>query len=112
MSENKQVTTGGLNIFTLVGALFIAFKLAGIGAVADWSWWWVLSPLWAPLAGVLLVIGVIFLAAFVRGIADEVGRARRARRRRKAHEKAREAEVKAVDAAMAAERKLRNGEVK
>lgn len=112
METNKQVTTSGVNIFTLVGVLFIGLKLAGVGAVADWSWWWVLSPLWAPLAGVLLVIGVIFLAAFIRGIAEEIGRSRRVRRVRKAKEKARAAEVKAVDAAMAAERKLRNGEIK
>ena len=110
--ENKQVTAGGADVFTLLLVLFVGLKLAGIGVVADWSWWWVLSPLWAPLAAFALVISGIFLAAFVRIIADEVGQARRARRVRKAHEKARAAEVKAVDAAMAAERKLRNGEVK
>lgn len=110
--ENKQVTTGGANVFTLLLVLFVGLKLAGIGVVAGWSWWWVLSPLWAPFAGIAVVFIGIFLAAFVRGIADEVGQARRARRVRKAKEKAREAEVKAVDAAMAAERKLRNGEVK
>jgi hypothetical protein len=26
--------------------MFIGLKLAGLGVVADWSWWWVFSPVW------------------------------------------------------------------
>ena len=33
--------------------LLIIFKLTGI---LNWSWWWVLSPLWIPIAIILLVI--------------------------------------------------------
>lgn len=38
--------------------LFIGLKLDG---VLDWSWWWVLSPIWIP-ALVTFVISAIFLA--------------------------------------------------
>ena len=30
----------------LIGCLFIALKLCH---VIDWSWWWVLAPIWIPL---------------------------------------------------------------
>lgn len=33
--------------------LFIGLKLGG---VIDWSWWWVLSPFWIPLAIVVVLI--------------------------------------------------------
>jgi hypothetical protein len=31
-------------------------KLAGIGQVATWSWWWVTCPLWGPAAIVLIIL--------------------------------------------------------
>ena len=42
----------------LVFAIFLFLKLAGIGIVATWSWWWVTSPLWIGLAtwAVLMVL--------------------------------------------------------
>jgi hypothetical protein len=38
--------------------------LGGWGIVATWSWWWVFSPLWIPIAIILLIIifaGIISL---------------------------------------------------
>lgn len=42
----------------LVFAIFLFLKLASIGIVATWSWWWVTSPLWIGLAiwAVLMVL--------------------------------------------------------
>ena len=37
-------------VFVVLGVLLIAMKLADIGFVADWSWWWVLSPFAAAAA--------------------------------------------------------------
>ncbi len=34
--------------FVIVGVLLIVLKVAEFGPVAEWSWWWVLSPF--PLA--------------------------------------------------------------
>lgn len=50
----------------LSGILFVVFlvlKLAKIGEVADWSWWWVTCPLWITPAIVLAiaVIGLLFV---------------------------------------------------
>jgi hypothetical protein len=61
MSDNKQVQTGGINFFGLLTIVFITLKL--IGYIA-WSWWWVLSPLWMPLAFIFGAAALIFLFAF------------------------------------------------
>ena len=41
-------------VVTLTLPFFIALKLAH---VTDWSWWWVLSPLWIPI-----LLGLVVLA--------------------------------------------------
>lgn len=48
MKETSK-TSGGIGFCGLLAILFIALKLAEIGVVASWSWWWVLSPLWIPI---------------------------------------------------------------
>ena len=45
--------TGALTI------LFIALKLLG---KIDWSWWWVLSPLWISTAIVLFILLIVLIA--------------------------------------------------
>lgn len=57
---NYSVT--GLSFFQLLTLAFIILKLTGFIA---WSWWWVLAPLWAPIAVVLLVFGGIIAIAGV-----------------------------------------------
>lgn len=51
----------------LLLVLFVGLKLTGN---IDWSWWWVLAPLWAqfalPLAVVLLLLGIAFPIGWVR----------------------------------------------
>lgn len=49
------------DFFSLLLVAFIVMKLAHIGDVAQWSWWLVLSPLWAGLA-LALIVFVIFYA--------------------------------------------------
>lgn len=68
MSDSKtNINTGyGPGLFTLLGVLFIALKLTG---VIDWSWWWVLAPLWGPMAlglAFLAVLGVVLLVLKLR----------------------------------------------
>ncbi len=55
-STTSQVFFYGLAI------LFIGLKL---GHVIDWPWYWVLSPLWGPLAAIVLVVGIIILVGAV-----------------------------------------------
>lgn len=63
MSETKTVKSGGIGFFGLLAIVFITLKLAQIGPVAAWSWWWVLSPLWIPFALVFTILFVILLIA-------------------------------------------------
>lgn len=54
MSSNS--TSGGIGFCGLLAILFIGLKLAGF---INWSWWWVLAPLWGPFVLIVLVIAVI-----------------------------------------------------
>lgn len=50
--------------FVVLCLILVCLKLTGQLA---WSWWWVLSPLWAPLAVasvVLLVVALVTLFVF------------------------------------------------
>lgn len=54
--------SGGIGFAGALTLLFIGLKL---GHVIDWSWWWVLSPLWISFAlamMILLIVGVVALA--------------------------------------------------
>lgn len=55
--ENKQTTSGGIGLANTILVVFIILKLCG---VISWSWLWVLSPIWIPLA-VAIVIFLIIL---------------------------------------------------
>jgi hypothetical protein len=46
--------------------VFVVLKLTH---VIEWSWWWVLSPLWIPLAFalVVLLVATVVLAATKKG---------------------------------------------
>jgi len=56
MGENNT-SSGGIGFFGLLTVLFIGLKLTNY---IDWSWWWVLSPLWIPISVVaIIMIGVL-----------------------------------------------------
>lgn len=57
MSDKSTSTRGGVGFGGLLTILFIALKLTGH---INWSWWWVLSPLWI-IAAIVLIVFVIAL---------------------------------------------------
>jgi len=59
MSDSKS-TSGGIGFTSLLAIVFITLKLTN---VIDWSWWWVLSPLWIP--AVILAIAFIIVFAVI-----------------------------------------------
>jgi hypothetical protein len=63
--NNKKVSGNGIGIGTVLFLIFLTLKLAEVGQVATWSWWWVTSPLWIPLVAVL---GIAVIALILAGI--------------------------------------------
>lgn len=47
--------------------VFITLKLTGF---IDWSWWWVLAPLWGPLALLYFIFAVVGLAELIASFVD------------------------------------------
>jgi hypothetical protein len=57
---------GGIGILGVLAIVFIALKLAEVGAVAKWSWWWVLAPIWMPLALALVILLVVIAVVVIK----------------------------------------------
>ena len=58
MTEKNNSKKGGIGFVGLLTILFIALKLLG---KISWSWVWVLSPLWIPVAVSIILIIIAFI---------------------------------------------------
>ena len=66
----KTSTNGGIGFLEALTILFIALKLTH---VIDWSWWWVLAPIWIPIVVVLGIIAIVAIVVlFVKFIINEL----------------------------------------
>lgn len=54
-------TTNSMGFLSWLLMAFIVLKLCD---AIDWSWWWVMAPMWAPVALLLVLSGVGFPIAF------------------------------------------------
>jgi hypothetical protein len=62
-NQEKSLNYGCGSVFTTtLFLIFLTLKLAEVGVVATWSWWWVFSPLWIPIA---ITAGLICLVVVV-----------------------------------------------
>lgn len=61
MTEQK-ITSINSGILTILFVVFLTLKLTGN---IDWSWWWVTSPLWLPLAILFAIINVLLIAGVI-----------------------------------------------
>ncbi|HEX6245948.1 MAG TPA: hypothetical protein VFZ61_33715 [Polyangiales bacterium] len=59
--------------FPFAGFIALTFTVLKLCDVIDWSWWWVLSPLWITFV-------VAFLAFTLIALAEARGEVRRQRR--------------------------------
>lgn len=57
MVKQTNQTSGGIGFLGLLTIVFIVLKLVN---VISWSWWWVLAPIWLPLAIALIAAGLFF----------------------------------------------------
>ena len=56
--KNESKSSGGISFLGMLTILFIGLKLTGY---VDWSWTWVLSPLWIgfTIGVTLIVVGIM-----------------------------------------------------
>lgn len=64
MAQAQQNSTGGIGFSGLLAILFIGLKLTGH---VNWTWFWVLSPLWIPLAIALFFVVIGLIGALLFG---------------------------------------------
>lgn len=62
-----ESSNGGMGFVGALTILFVALKLTG---AVDWSWLWVLSPVWATILLVVAVIAAPLVVAAVRSTVD------------------------------------------
>lgn len=59
MIDNSNSTVDMFDLFViLLTILFIGLKLTNY---INWSWWWVLSPLWIPTRIGFIVLLILFI---------------------------------------------------
>lgn len=61
--SNSKSTSSGVEFTGLLTIVFIVLKLTNY---IDWSWWWVLSPIWISLLFALFILFIVFLIIFLR----------------------------------------------
>lgn len=57
MSETR--TSSGIGFSGLLTILFVGLKLTH---VINWSWWWVLSPIWINAIWLIILLLIILIA--------------------------------------------------
>lgn len=60
MSEGSS--SSGIGFFSLLTIVFIVLKLCN---VIDWSWVWVLSPIWISAILVIVVLFIYLIVSYV-----------------------------------------------
>lgn len=56
MAKSSSSSSSGIGFLGLLTIVFITLKLLGH---INWSWWWILAPMWIPpLIAVLIIFGM------------------------------------------------------
>ena len=64
MSDEKtKVSKSGIGFSGLLTIAFIVLKLCH---VIDWSWWWVLSPLWISVGLIIILLLIILIVSALK----------------------------------------------
>jgi hypothetical protein len=62
MASNTSTSSGGISFTGALTILFIGLKLTH---VINWSWWWVLSPIWISFSLGLAILSIIAIVYFI-----------------------------------------------
>ena len=63
----KEADKGGISFLGLLALIFITLKL--LHAI-EWSWIWVLAPLWGPFAIILTALVVAGIVSIIVALMD------------------------------------------
>ena len=63
MSDNSSTRSGGIGFCGLLTIVFIVLKLLG---KIDWSWWWVLAPLWISVGLIFFLLLIILIVNILK----------------------------------------------
>ena len=61
--SNSSSSSGGIGFCGLLTVLFVGLKLTHY---INWSWPWVLAPLWIPISIVLVIFGILIVFASLK----------------------------------------------
>ena len=68
MSKNTSSSSSGIGFTGLLTVVFITLKLLG---KIDWSWWWVLAPVWGSVALIIIILaGSFAVLSIVEKLSD------------------------------------------
>lgn len=66
-NTSSSSSSGGIGF---IGALQIVFIVLKLLDKIDWSWVWVLAPLWISTAIVIGVLAIIFIGIVIKSLID------------------------------------------
>lgn len=70
-TKTSTASSGGVSFCSLLTVLFIGLKLTNH---IDWSWWWVLAPMWLPISVVLgICLVVVVVCGIIMGTVSAIG---------------------------------------
>ena len=61
-NNNSSSSSSGIGFVGLLTIVFITLKLIG---KIDWSWWWVISPIWIATGLVLIILAIVGIIVII-----------------------------------------------
>jgi len=62
MIDTSPATSSGIGFTGMLQIVFIILKLCN---VIDWSWWWVLTPMWISAGLVVILLALVVVALVI-----------------------------------------------
>jgi len=62
MAETNNTSSSGIGFTGLLAIVFIVLKLTNL---IDWSWWWVLAPIWISIIIVLMLMAIALILTII-----------------------------------------------
>jgi len=63
MTMSSNSSSSGISFTGALTILFIGLKLCN---VINWSWWWVLSPIWISVLFVLAILSILAILVLIK----------------------------------------------